>query len=427
MAKVSFNAINDEFPERKPTIRDIQPTKRKKPLNSYTYPPVRNSGSKFKKAGWVFLGLGVLLVLATVFVVLLMGKTDINLKVREASVTLSDDVIREAYRTPEENELPFVVFEEEATESVLVPATEKKYVEQKASGKLVVYNKFKKGPQKIIKNTRFEAPDGKIYRVRNSFIIPGYKVVDGKIVPGKTEIIVYADEAGEGYNKESAKFTLPGLKGDPRYDKIWAETKTPLSGGFKGTKPVVSEVVREQESQKLEVTLADKLYNKLKARLADKYVVFKDSLFIDYQLNETVKDDEGVELQATGRAKAIVFPMNSFADFILVDSGEEYSEGDKTVINTQELTFAFIQKDEIDPDVDEVVKFTISGTAKIRWNLDKDKFIQGVLGKPEDEFDAYASSNPAVVDHSYKLRPIWRSTFPTNPENIRLNIEFVEK
>ena len=54
-------------------------------------------------------------------------------------------------------------------------------MERKASGQIIVYNAYNDNNQKLIKNTRFETPDGKIYRIQASIIVPGTKVEEGKI------------------------------------------------------------------------------------------------------------------------------------------------------------------------------------------------------------------------------------------------------
>ena len=51
------------------------------------------------------------------------------------------------------------------SESKSLPMSLTKKVEAKASGKITVYNNYDGNDQKLIKNTRFETSDGKIYRL----------------------------------------------------------------------------------------------------------------------------------------------------------------------------------------------------------------------------------------------------------------------
>ena len=65
--------------------------------------------------------------------------------------------------------------------------------------------------------------------------MPGESLVSGKTVPGSTETAVSADEAGKEYNIGKTDFTIPGFKGDARYSKFYARSKTDMEGGFIGT------------------------------------------------------------------------------------------------------------------------------------------------------------------------------------------------
>src|SRR3989344_6529655 len=118
--------------------------------------------------------------------------------------------------------------------SLSVSATGEKHVERKASGNIVIYNNYNSESQRLIKNTRFETPEGLIYRVDKSVTVPGRKSEGGVAAPGSMEITVYADQPGSSYNIGLTDFTIPGLKGDPRYEKFYARSKTPMTGGVSG-------------------------------------------------------------------------------------------------------------------------------------------------------------------------------------------------
>ena len=117
-----------------------------------------------------------------------------------------------------------------AEESGLIAATGITSGGQYASGKITVYNNYSSAPQKLIANTRFQTSDGKIYRIKGAISVPGM---------GVTEATVYADRAGEEYNIGPADFTIPGLKGGPRFEKVFAKSKSAMSGGTSGNVRIV--------------------------------------------------------------------------------------------------------------------------------------------------------------------------------------------
>ena len=126
----------------------------------------------------------------------------------------------------------FVQVSDEETRAI--PATGVEQVDEKASGKITIFNEYSEKVQRFVKNTRFESPKGKIYRIAESVDIPGMKKSENDIVPGKVTVTVYADSPGEEYNLPDTKtfFTVPGLKDSPMFKGFYAESITPIVGGF---------------------------------------------------------------------------------------------------------------------------------------------------------------------------------------------------
>src|SRR3989344_8455696 len=161
--------------------------------------------------------------------------------------------------------LPFEIAQLSAEESGLVTATGISSGGQKASGKITVYNNYGNAPQKLIANTRFQTSDGKVYRIRGAISVPGMGVL---------EATVYADQAGEEYNIGPADFTLPGLKGGPRFEKVFAKSKSAMSGGTSGN----VRVVKKEDIDSARTAVNEKLKNRLTETLSKQkpegYVLF---------------------------------------------------------------------------------------------------------------------------------------------------------
>ncbi len=71
--------------------------------------------------------------------------------------------------------LPYQVINSARTASTSVPATGTKQVSLSASGIATIYNAYSVASQDLVATTRFEAPDGKIYRIHNTVTVPGAK------------------------------------------------------------------------------------------------------------------------------------------------------------------------------------------------------------------------------------------------------------
>ena len=57
-----------------------------------------------------------------------------------------------------------------------------KELNEKARGSLTVYNEYSSSPQTLVATTRFESPEGKIFRIEKNIVVPGAKIEEGKII-----------------------------------------------------------------------------------------------------------------------------------------------------------------------------------------------------------------------------------------------------
>ncbi len=435
MNKTSANDTQSNQAER--TVRDI----RLSPNNSRQRRTERRSErrmpdsaesrptSQRRKGGGLFMlwtsALIILAVLAVIVTFIFIGKTTVDLIVRVAHISTSSNAVYSAYKTPEITELGFTILNTQAEISDTLPATDTKFVEEKTHGKITVYNDYSTKSQRLIKNTRFETPDGKIYRVRNSFTVPGNtKSSSGDTVPGSIEITVYADNPGEEYNKNSATFSIPGLKDDDRYDSFWAESNTALSGGFSGNRAVVSDSNLANKREELRIKLHEQIKSNLQSKITEAQVVFDGSMFIEYESVEK-PDASGDNVIITEKAtvQTLVFDSTDFAQELANASNISLYEGEKTITNQDDISFSIIQKDNIDPLQDELIQFTVSGDVDLQWTIDIDSLKNDLSGKPSSALDTTLSGYHGVKDAYVTIRPFWRDDFPTNTDNIEINVE----
>jgi hypothetical protein len=176
-----------------------------------------------------------------------------------------------------------------------ISADTTKKVSEKASGTIVIYNNFSAAPQRLIKNTRFESPTSRIYRINQSLTVPGQKTENGKIVPGSIEAQVFADVAGEEYNSALSDFTIPGFKGDAkRYAGFYARSKTALRGGFEGTIKTASDMALASARETLKRSLGAGLAKDAKAKVPADFILFDGALAFSYTENiPTEKKSKG--------------------------------------------------------------------------------------------------------------------------------------
>ncbi len=345
-------------------------------------------------------------------------------------VFLSDDLVHIAYKEPEDMQLGYSIRQFTKTKSKSIKAETKKYVEQKAHGTLVVYNEFSTAPQRIITNTRFESPDGKIYRVRKPFVIPGMKKSGGKNIPGQVEIKVYAEESGSDYNLEKgAHLTLPGLKSDSkRYSKIYAISKTGIKGGFKGEKVAVSDDQKEKVFEELKGELATDIFNDVVNGLAKDEITFKDLVFINYNDLEDKSSGDTVTLSLSADARVLIMNKFDFAKEVVLSSDAGLFEDDAVIYidNPQNIAFVLLNKDDIDPENSDVIKFTTKGKIKVKYYLDEDALKEDIKGRNISILNMIKDSYPALRHSTVKVNTVrWfgPSRFPEDTQKILIMYE----
>jgi hypothetical protein len=295
------------------------------------------------------------------------------------------------------------------TQSITLEATSEQQVEKQASGRIKIINNYEEAPQELVKNTRFQTPDGLIFRVKDSISIPGYKVVNGTTVPGTLEVEVYADSAGEEYNIGMTKFTIPGFSGMPQFDKITAESVTEMKGGFIGVKKVVSDDAEDDAYDELKAKLEAEFTSK--AIISDTEVVVPDTETVVFgELTDEVNDNS-VTLTLTATANAYKFAkqdlMNRIGQNAVIGSGV----ADTFSMNLDNLDFT--------KDSDTIV---ITGSTDITWETDIGALKGEVAGKKRSEIVQIMGAHQSVEKADIRLDPFWKTKFPSEPSKISVKI-----
>ena len=304
--------------------------------------------------------------------------------------------------------------------------TTRNVLSKKASGIITVYNEFSSASQPIVTSTRFEASDGKIYRIAENVTIPGAKIESGKIVPSTINLTVFADRAGDEYNmKNLVDFTIPGFKGDERYKKIYAKSKTPMEGGFKGEVLVVG----DSDADNAIAALTEELEEELRKSLSQ---AIPEGFFVP-------ENGGGISIKTA----SLTPERNIKADNFLVNiSGEIKAYGVKKSDTAQALVSG-LQKDSVNLEKNEVL---LGRHEKIEFlGADQNNVTLGVNGEITLVFspkltalkEALASATLATLNdvlgefesiESARVffSPSWWRAIPKNPDSLSIEIDFPE-
>jgi hypothetical protein len=300
--------------------------------------------------------------------------------------------------------------------SVQLKATGEKQVKTQASGTIVIYNNYGTAPQRLVKNTRFETPEGLIYRINDSVTVPGKK----GSVPGSVEATIVADEAGDTYNVGLKDFTIPGFKGDPRYSAFYAKSKpsSPLAGGFAGTVKIVAEadMVKAQADIKTKATV--ELLKQADSQVPEGSLFFSGAQKITCapQPQENVSATEVlVKMECT--LLAAYFDKASLSSQLARLKVSGYQNEPVTVKDLPSLTL--MPRDGFDP-MAETITFTLQGKADFEWVYDENTLKQKLSSSDSSQVASIVKEFPTIEKVQVSIRPFWRKSFPSTPADITI-------
>ena len=370
----------------------------------------------------VLWGIVFISVIALVFAIssLFNGAT-VTITPKQQQVTLNHSL--SASTEKNSSDLTYQVIQISDTASKIVSSDDEEFVEEKASGKIVIYNNHSSASQDLVARTRFETPDGKIYRIQEEVTVPGQQIVDSEEVPGQLEVIVYADETGPEYNIGLTEFTIPGFKGDARFESFSAESKTPMTGGFSGTRPVVNEDTASKSKIELEELLKERLTNELNGRISSNIIIPENSTFFSSELLPSSKvDTDKVEIISRGTLSAISISTAELAEAILEKTGDRPSTPVR-IDNINDIKVNFPNTENFDVQQAEEISLSVTGVANIVWIIDAEQIKNDLSGQIKKNVQEVLSKYDSIEKGRAVVRPFWKRTFPSNISKIKIKTE----
>ena len=377
---------------------------------------------KTKKSRFFFkfmVSLLILILLGAFSFVALSRISTAAVNISPYKETLAVDSRLRAYTNTVATGLSFEVMQLSAEESGLVTATGISSGGQKASGKITVYNNYGSAPQRLIANTRFQTSDGKVYRIKGAISVPGM---------GVTEATVYADQAGEEYNIGPADFTLPGLKGGARFEKVFAKSKTTMAGGSGGN----ARIVKKEDLDSVKASINEKIKNGLIEKFSNQkpegYVLFANAVKIEYADNPDnpkVGDSSSrsMAFKAKGSATVYLFKKDALAKALADDNAGNFKKAPKNdsiaVDNIESLDFSLISADAKNKEI----TIRLKGDADFVWVVDTAKLLEEMMNYKGKDYTAVFQNYPAIEKATIVQSPKWWPKFPADKSKIKINIE----
>lgn len=333
----------------------------------------------------------------------------------------------EAKKQAAAGELAYEVMTFEAEGDRTVRATGEETVTEQAKGKLTI-SKSTSGSERLIKNTRFATPDGLVFRITESAVVPGATTDSaGKTVPGTVTADVFADEAGPKYNVAAGtKFSVPGFKENnltELYNAISAENPSAMTGGYDGPRYIIADEELKAALDSLRSEMKEALQKRVAAEKPAGFTVFSTSYTYSYTSLPSEAVGEGnVKIKEKVSLKVPAFKDSDLASYIAKGVVPGYEGEPIRVENISGLTFEYIDSKQTEADLaaQESINFRLSGKPKLIWSFDQEMLKKDLAGAPQTALNTVLGGYPAIEKAVASVRPFWRRSFPTETKDITI-------
>lgn len=431
-------------------IRPVEPRKRKphratdtlntkaqtsgyEPVDREDIPSVviENGTNKAGNRFLISIFLFIAIVGGAVALSAFMGKTELTIYPKHRSPNVNAEFT--AYPDKREGELSFEIMTLEATGESQVTASGQIDVTEQATG-IIEIIKTTPGAERLIKNTRFRSPDGLVFRIQESVVVPG-SITDqnGANVPGTIQAEVFADEAGEAYNLNAGTiFDIPGFKEGgftELYNAITARNPQSFTGGFSGPQFKIDENELQTARQALQIELRNTLLARIANEKPADFIAFEKAVAFTYnELPAVQYGDNLVTIKEQAILQIPLFNANEFGSFIAEQTVTTYEGNPVRVADPNELTFSYSSATTSVSNIanEPSLSFNIAGKPQLIWEYDTANLTQDLAGLPKTAINNVISSYPGIDGAKVRITPFWKRTFPEQPDEILVIEELKE-
>ncbi len=265
------------------------------------------------------------------------------------------------------------------------PITTSKNIKEKAKGKIIMYN-LQNEAQSLVKGTRLEASNGKIYNLNSAITIPAGSQIE-------TEIS--ASNPGAEYNlscsaDKPCDFKIFLWKDIPKGKQVYGQAKENISGGLIGEGKILTATDYQQAKEKAEAQWKKEGVNELKQRLISGAQIL-DEKAISFNIKE-IKSDISIgqvadkfNLFIRGEISTIAVLDSDIKEFINKIVQKALSDNRQVYPDKIQITYKNISVNPTDGimDVDAEI------IAEIGYKFDENTIKKEIAGKSRAEIKQY--------------------------------------
>lgn len=403
-----------------------------RPVNDAPNIIIQDGTKKGNRSVLYAVGAFIAIVGGAILLSSVFGKTELTIYPENREPTINSDLT--AYPDKRADNLSYEILTLEATSERQVKASGQVQVQEQATGMIEII-KTTSGAERLIKNTRFRTPEGLVFRIQESVVVPG-AVVDnsGGSVPGTIQAKVFADEVGESYNVAAGtKFDIPGFEESgltDLYNAIYAQSSSPFTGGFNGPQFQIEDAELQTARQELQLELRNQLLERVANEKPAGFITFSGATSITYnQLPAVEYGGDLVTIKEQAVLQIPLFKATDFGAFLAKEAVATYNGGPVRIKDPSVLTFSYKTATTSSSVLanETALDFNLTGKPLLIWEYDIEKLKKDLAGLPKTAVNNAISAYPGIEGARVSITPFWKRTFPVDSEDIKVTEELRDK
>lgn len=419
------NSLEDQFVELEPSLEKSNslPVESRWSLPKFSLPKVTFSWPPIGRRFYYSLG-GILIAAGLIYVgANILPRAKVVIAAQTEEWAYNDSVITNKGASLDIGKMAIgnQIFSQKKNASLKFPASGKRQIERKAGGTLTVYNSYSSDPQPLVVETRFMTPDGKIFRLAKNIVVPGAKIVEGKIVPFSIEAQVVADKPGPDYNIAPVKlFTIPGFKGTAKYQAFYAESRVDMAGGFIGEIAYPTDEDIKKAKANAQGTLESGLRTVLFAQVPKEFKTLDGAT--RFRILEQKVDAEADEAGNFGIFTEAQLSLIAFKEEdlkMLLEKRAKHDKGEDFDVRSSSFEYGLARADF----EQGALSFPVNAKAVLARHIDAESLKAKITGKSAAELKTMVFGLPGLKSATISLWPFYVKTVPQSLDKITVIIE----
>ncbi len=308
----------------------------------------------------------------------------------------------------EENVVPAKTIEVTREGSLEARATGRSIGGEAARGEITVVNELNRN-QPLVIRTRFQAPDGRLFRSQSGIVVPA---------GGTTTVQVVADEGGtDGNLPADTRLSIPGLRSTTA---VYGQVDEPLTGGTDADSTTISREDIDRARTQLGQHLAREGLEEAEGRTAVDHVVNPEVAAVTV-LDSEADPDVGASAERftiSGRARITYFSYEEdVLERVLDGDLEAKIPGGTNLVDERSEAFRVRERSAAQLSTLLVIDtFTASG-------ISEERIAGDIAGKSQEEAERIIRETGKATDVTVDLSPFWVRSVPGDAGKVRVRLE----